>query len=342
MLRLTPGWLLLALLGLVACDNEISSSSRLRRPRLLAVQAEPPNPVFGQTTRLRPLVYLPAGQSVTYEWSWCPVPTSSDDGYRCPVDQAAVDNLAAQTGLVGIPPLALGNTETIEFTNPFPPSLLASLCAGDSSSTDLFLGNTTADKGRVYVCAPATLPVQIMLTIRGSITESGALSLRLPTDESTPGNSNPAVSGINVLSPEASGVLDDAGSLLVPRDTKVRLRAEVDEAQSETYLDRQVGRNDDFVKDSNGQLILAPTRERLRLTWFSEGGGFVDSATEWGPGDSDSDGQPILFSSAIENDWSTPKIEDYAASSSLVLVVVRDNRGGVSWAQGLATLGGTP
>jgi hypothetical protein len=330
------------LLGVVACDNEISSSSRLRRPRLLAVQAEPPNPAFGQATRLRPLVYLPAGQSVTYEWSWCPVPTSSDDGYRCPVDQAAVDNLAAQTGL-GIPPLALGNTETIEFTNPFPPALLASLCAGDSSSTNLFFANTTADKGRrVFLCAPATLPVQIMLTIRGGITESGALSLRLPIDESTPGNTNPVVSGINVLRPEALGLLDDMGSVLVPRDAKVGLRAEVDEAQSETYLDRQVGSDDDFVKDSNGQLILAPTRERLRITWFSEGGGFVDSATEWGPGDRDSDGQPILFSSVLENDWSTPKSEDYPASSSLVLVVVRDNRGGVSWAQGRATLGGTP
>lgn len=335
--------MLLVLLGLVACDNEISSSSRLRRSRLLAVQAEPPNPAFGQTTHLRPLVYLPAGQSVTYEWSWCPVPTSSDDGYRCPVDQAALDLLAAQTGLVGIPPLALGTTETIEFTNPFPPALLASLCAGDSSTTNLFFANTTADKGRrVFPCTPATLSVQIMLTIRGSITESGALSLRLPSDESTPGNSNPVVSGINALLPDASGLLDDVGSVLVARNVKVRLRAQVDEAQSETYLDRQVGDNDDFVRDSHGQLVLAPTRERLRLTWFSEAGGFVDSATEWGPGDLDSKGQPLLFSSAIENDWSTPKIEDDPASSSLVLVVVRDNRGGVSWAQGRATLGETP
>src|SRR5512138_1094172 len=105
---------------LLGCDDEISSASRLRRVRLLAVQAEPPNPAFAQTTRLRPLVYLPPGESVTYEWSWCPVPTSSDDGYRCPVEQPALDQLAAQLGLTDIPPLFLGNTETIDFTNPFP------------------------------------------------------------------------------------------------------------------------------------------------------------------------------------------------------------------------------
>jgi hypothetical protein len=258
------------------------------------------------------------------------------------VDQTAVDALAAQAGLVDLPPLVLGNTETIDFTNRFPPALLASLCAGDSSTTELFLANTTADQGRrVFGCAPATLPVQIMLTIRGSITETGVVSLHLPIDGSTPGNSNPIIKGINVL-PEGSGVLDETGSALVPRDAKVRLRAEVEEAQSEVYLDKQVGPSGDFVKDSAGQFILAPTRERLRLSWLSEGGGFVDNAAEWGAGDLDSKGQPILLSSVIENDWSTPKIEDFPAATSLVVVVVRDNRGGVSWAQGSATLGGTP
>jgi hypothetical protein len=159
-----PGCVLLLILltGLTACDNEISSASRLRRPRLLAVQAEPPNPAFGQSTRLRPLVYLPPGESVSYEWSWCPVPTTPDDGYQCPVEQAAVDNVAALAGLAEIPPLFLGTTETIEFTNPFPPALLASLCAGDSTATSWFLGSAGVGKSQqVYSCAIATLPVQM-------------------------------------------------------------------------------------------------------------------------------------------------------------------------------------
>ena len=176
-------FLILTLLaGLPACDEDISSASRLRRPRLLAIQAEPPNPAFGQTTVLLPLVYVPPGEVVTYEWSWCPVPTNSEDGYRCPVDQAAVDGIAARTGLAGIPPLFLGTTEAIDFTNPFPASLLADLCAGDSATTDLFLGGTSDSQNRqVYDCAVATLSVQVMLTIRGSVTDTGVVSLRLPS-----------------------------------------------------------------------------------------------------------------------------------------------------------------
>jgi hypothetical protein len=204
MSKLTYLLFLAFLSGLIACDNDISSPSRLRRVRLLAVQAEPPNPAFGQSTRLRPLVYLPPGESVTYEWSWCPVPTTSDDGYQCPVDQAAVDQLAALAGLTGIPPLFLGTTETIEITNPFPPALLASLCAGDAATTSLFLGSASVGKSsQVYTCAVATLPVQVMLTIRGSITDTGVVSLRLPIDEATPGNNNPVITGLSVLSPLA-------------------------------------------------------------------------------------------------------------------------------------------
>jgi hypothetical protein len=337
------GLLLALLAGLAACDDGISSSSRLRRPRLLAVQAEPPNPAFGQPTRLRPLVYLPEGESVTYEWSWCPVPTSPDDGYLCPIDQAAVDSLAATVGLVGIPPLALGSAEAIEFANPFPPTLLASLCAGDAATTALFLGGAAVGQSdQVYACGIATLPVKVMLTIRGSVTDTGVVSLRLPIDETTPGNQNPIITGVSVLSPEPTRPLDEWGTTMVPRDTKVKLLAGVDESQSETYLDRQLGANDEYLTDDTGQFILGPTRERLTLSWFSEGGGFVDRSTGWGAQDLDSSGQPVPFASAIENEWTTPTVEDYAPSSSAVLVVVRDSRGGVAWTRAVASLGDAP
>ena len=335
--------LLTFLSSLIACDNDISSASRLRRPRLLAVQAEPPNPAFGQTTRLRPLVYLPPGESVTYEWSWCPVPTTSENGYLCPVDQAAVDNLAAMAGLPGIPPLFLGTTETIDFTNPFPPALLASLCAGDSAITGLFLGGEGESNSRqVYSCAIATLPVQVMLTIRGSITDTGVVSLQLPIDETTPGNANPVINGVAVLSPEPVRLLDGTGLVTVPRDQEVKLHAGVDLAQAELYLDRQLGPGNEYMKDSTGQFVLGPTPESLTLFWYAEGGGFVERRTGWNARDLDADGNPLALEAAIENDWTTPKVEDYAATSSLVLVIVRDNRGGVAWTRNIASLEVTP
>jgi hypothetical protein len=327
------------LTGLIACDNDISSASQLRRVRLLAVQAEPPNPAFGESTRLRPLVYLPPGESVTYEWSWCPVPTSSADGYRCPVDQAAVDNLAVLAGLTGLPPLFLGTTETIEFTNPFPPSLLASLCKGDSAAIRLFLGNASEGKTHQdYTCTLATLPVQVMLTIRGSITDTGVLPLYLPIDETTPGNQNPVITNVSVISPEPVRILDDTGLTTVPRDRKVKLHAGVDITQAEVYLDRLVEKDGAFLKDSAGQNLVGPTRERLTLLWFSEGGGFIERRIGWSARDLDENGQPLSLNVAIENEWITPKVDDYAASSSMVLVIVYDSRGGVSWTSGGATL----
>jgi hypothetical protein len=344
MWRLSSYSLILSLLaGTVACDDDISSASRLRRLRLLAVQAEPPSPAVAETTWLRPLVYVPPGDGVTYEWSWCPVPTGPDNGYLCPVDQAAVDNLAALTGLAEIPPLFLGTAESIAFKNPFPPALLASLCAGDVATSSLFFGSATVGESRqVYTCAVATLPVQVMLTIRGSTTDTGVVSLRLPIDETTPRNQNPGITDVSVLSPEPARPLDETGLVSVPRGADVKLRAGVDPAEAEHYLDKQVGPDDVYLKDDTGHFILGPTQERLTLSWFSEGGGFVERTTSWSAQDRDSSGQAVPFTAAIENPWSTPKVDDYAGTSSLVLVVVRDGRGGVAWARGVATLQEAP
>lgn len=331
--------LLLPLLGSLSltagCDDDISSSSRLRRLRLLAVQAEPPNPAFGQTTVLRPLVYVPPGEGVTYEWTWCPVPTDSAAGYPCPFDQTDLDTLAARAGLVGVPPLFLGTGEAVAFTNPFPAALLAALCAGDSGALALFTegaGGATP----VYNCSLATVRMQVMLTIRGSTTDTGVLSLRLPTDETTPPNRNPVVAGVGVV--ERPLMLDEIGTVAVPRERKVKLLAAVEPAQAETYLDRQLGSDDDYVTDEHGQFVLAPTQERVTVFWFAEGGGFPERMTSWGPTDRDEHGQPLAFSAAVENPWTTPAVEDFARPASLVTVVVRDSRGGVAWTSGVASL----
>jgi hypothetical protein len=327
------------LLGPLACDDSISSSSQLRRLRLLAVQAEPPNPGLGQTTVLRPLVYLPAGESVTYEWSWCPVPTRSDDGYRCPMDQAALDTLAAQTGLAGMPALALGTAESIAFTNPFPAPLLASLCAGDSATTELFTGSDAgAENRQTYNCTVARLPVQVKLTIRGSTTDTGVFSLWLPIDASTPANQNPVITGISVVEPEPARWLDDTGVVGVPRHSEVKLRAGLDPGEAEVYLDKQLGPDDNYIKDGNGQFVLGPTQERLTLWWFVEGGGFAERSTSWSAKDLDPNGQVLPFESATDNPWTPPTLDEYARESSLVIVVVRDGRGGVAWTRGVARL----
>lgn len=331
--------LLLGSLGLtVGCDDDISSSSRLRRLRLLAVQAEPPNPAFGQSTVLRPLVYVPPGEGVSYEWSWCPLPTDPNAGYPCPIDQAALDAMAARAGLVGVPPLFLGTGESVTFTNPFPAALLGAVCAGDSATLALFTGDAAGDTApRVYNCSLATVRMQVMLTIRGSTTDTGVFSLRLPIDETTPPNQNPVIAGVAVAEPPR--MLDELGTVVVPREREVKLVAAIDVAEAETYLDRQLGPDDDYLTDERGQFILGPTQERLTVFWFAEGGGFPERMTSWGPGDRDEHGEQVAFSAATENPWTTPKLEDYGGTASRLVVVVRDSRGGVAWTSGLATLG---
>jgi hypothetical protein len=75
-----------ALLALVACSpSGFNTPTLLNKVRILAIQADPPQPALGASTTLSALVYQPppsadagtAGASVTgYSWSWCPLATS--------------------------------------------------------------------------------------------------------------------------------------------------------------------------------------------------------------------------------------------------------------------------
>jgi hypothetical protein len=79
--------LLASALALLGCGNRnFNRPDLLNEPRILAVQAEPPQPSVGTSTTLRALVYQPPGTSdggacananaaPTYAWSWCPLPT---------------------------------------------------------------------------------------------------------------------------------------------------------------------------------------------------------------------------------------------------------------------------
>jgi len=118
-------------LALLACSrSDFNTPTLLNKPRILAIQAEPPQPALGASTTLRALVYQPplgdgGTAGVTYSWSWCPLPMSATDPSQCPIDQAVASQLFAS--LPGVPALDLGSGETATFTNSFPASMLASL-----------------------------------------------------------------------------------------------------------------------------------------------------------------------------------------------------------------------
>jgi len=224
-------------LALHGCsNNKFNTPQLLTTPRVLAIQAEPPQPTFGTSTTLRALIYLPpvhndaatcAGvdTAAQYQWSWCPVPTSSSDGYQCHLQQADVDALARGLGLSQVPQLDpatgeidLGTGETATLTNPFPAQILDSICTG---AIDLFpkpdagTSSATPDGGRItmFNCdqdqsGQPRFGYPVTVTLRytppcGSPPQDNfgptlttVFTVLLPRDDSTPGNQNPIVGSI--------------------------------------------------------------------------------------------------------------------------------------------------
>ena len=245
-------------LALLACGNRnFNTPQLLKTPRVLAIQAEPPQPSVGTSTTLRALIYLPPVHSDTaecagvdpaakYQWSWCPVPTSSGDGYQCHIQQADVDALARQLGLGQVPQvdpatgeIDLGTGETATLTNPFPAQILDGICTGAinlSPRPDAGTGAATPNGGSVSICdqdqsGQPRFGYPVTITLRytppcGSPPQDNfgptlttVFTVLLPRDDSTPGNQNPVVGGIQAT---WGGASDGASGISGCRDQNMK------------------------------------------------------------------------------------------------------------------------
>jgi hypothetical protein len=415
---------LVSTLALLACSNRnFNTPQLLDVPRVLAIQAEPPQPRVGQATTLQALVYLPPGdlgENATYHWSWCPLPTSSNSNYKCPIDQAGFDQIAASIGFGTAPSLDLGTGKTATLVNPFPAEILAKLCtasisdllgtadAGTKAATDA--GWTQAEQDCLNIGFPITIYLSVEPTSTGKL--DAVFLVKLPTDDSIPGNQNPIIGGIQANwkgardggapakdtqtydaaptgidanepaldageaidsgetpmdaeepldvgdtppAPDAAIViaipvkdsdgvlLDQAFSTLLPRQQRIQLHAQLPMESSEDLTAAQIAAA--TASQIKGNPDYKPrSSELLNLAWFAEAGDFGDDGEgghrtgfQGRPEDIDS-----LFSGATDNKWTLPKSEDYKGSTSRLIVVVRDSRGGVAWTTGSASLEPTP
>lgn len=248
-------------LALGCADPDFNRPELLELPRILAMQAEPPQPSYGNATTLRALIYQPddrphADECVgavdpgpKYEWSWCPLPTSSSDGFKCPVDQVQLNVLFAALGLGAAPSLHLGNGETATLTNPFPASLLYGFCTGDIPIDPRMFGLENiptmgdAGVGWAFSCDmpslddpdrehPLGFPVTVRLTYtppcgsphqeKYGDTLTAVFTVHLPTDDALPPNQNPVVGDIFAVDyvevvpvPDAGAPVDGAQPVLV-------------------------------------------------------------------------------------------------------------------------------
>lgn len=309
-------------LGGAACTEDFPPYNRLEALRVLAIQSEPVAPAFGETTTLTPLVHTAAGEAVTYAWSWCPFAGGANDGYPCLVSE---EQLRAQLGAAGanLPPFDLGTGPTASFTHTLDPAALAPLCAAT-------LPPGLAPFPLSLDCKEG-FPVSIKLVVStptDTITSVRSLDLRL--DPSTPPNTNPRMTNLVALLPvpgfperRTTAPFDAVGTVVLPRRVETTIQVTVDPTSSEPFVDKNE-RNEDI-----------PANERLFLTWFVESGSTDDERTSFLPGLTN------LLEATI-NGWRPASVEDYAPATSRIYVVVRDNRGGVSWLSGLATLGAEP
>jgi hypothetical protein len=316
--RRTTAFVKLLALGLLAaglggCSAGFDSPTLLTKLRLLALQAEPVNPALGDTSTIAPLIYSPSSATAALEWSWswCPVLGQPNDGYVCPISYDEAGAMLAAAGVTApVPAFDLGTGPTAAFTNPFPPDVLAALCAGgfDGQPVDCTNG----------------FPIRVSVRVtQGAAVQLGTTVVRLPTVAGAASNANPVPGALSVDLAMGTETLDDAGSVQVPRLQDNVLHIAIDDSQAETYVG--TGLDGD----------AATLRETLLVSWFAALGDFHDARTLF------IDGVESL-ADATTDKWTPPATREEARATSRLIVVVRDDRGGVGWTSATASLEPTP
>jgi hypothetical protein len=343
-----------AALAFFACSpSGFNTPTLLNKVRVLAMQADPAQPALGASTTLRALVYQPppsadAGVSVTgYSWSWCPLPMSPTSLSQCPIapsDQSVADQLFAGVGITGAPPLDLGAGETATFTNPFPAALLANLCmnglGAGLAGSDAGTGASKAAGRASFDCTIAGFPITVVLVVRTSAGDLPAVfNVYLPVNDSIAPNLNPVVGGISVTVDKIDRPLDQTGTQEVLLNSSVPVSIDVPASSSEVQPDPK-----DVVSDPTKltNLPVAGTTEQLDMSWYDECGDF--GANGLGGRRTGYLGDPTnansTFQNAKQNTWNIPK-DGCAIDHPRMIVVVRDNRGGVAWTSGGAHVVGS-
>jgi hypothetical protein len=295
----------LACVLLAGCDSDFEPYGELSSLRVLAIESVPASPAPGETATLTPLLYVPGAEPLASSWSWCPVEALADEGGACPLGEEEA------TLVLGTPVrYDLGSEPFARFEHRFAAASIARFCSGE----------VLAAAGLAIDCSEG-LPVQIRYVVRSSndVVES-VRRLRLRFSPEQPENQNPVVDGISALVSGAPLALDDEGTVVLPRDTEVELVAAVATGASEPLSPPREGDR---------------ARERLVLTWFVEAGEARYERTSFVDGE-------LPLERALRNGWTLPSLAEHAAPEASLIVVARDERGGVGWRTARVALGGAP
>ena len=310
--EMRPLLLLPAALLVASCgpDDGFGAFTLVDKLRVLAVQAEPAALRPGETARLTSLVVAPRLDRAEYRWSWCPLSAGRDRGFDCVVDEAPLrerlEALSPGAG-EGLPAFDLGASRTADLAHSLDPTLLQGLCRALIS----FEAPAFAD---LPTCEGA-LEVTVRLEVTaGDERETVVKQLPLAFAADAATNANPTLGAVRVA-PEFGGEPSE-----LPEDGSAEL------AWSKGY------RLTVDVPESAPEPLPTGDREVLFMTWFTTAGSVRDARTSFLEGVADLD-------ALGENVWTAPDADAPPELDPELLLVLQDERGGVTWARRRFALG---
>lgn len=304
--------------------DDFPEYNELEGLRVLAIQAEPPSIAPGESTTLRALVYDEDDDPDTleYSWSWCPARLPIAAGADCALSEDALRELAGIDGLS----FELGEEPTAELSNLVPAEVLDALCSADADETD-------ADQGFLLDCSQG-LPISVRLELRRGDAEIVAIKdVRLLAEASETPEDNPRIDDVSFV--RIPGVIADADVL--DNDAMLETDAEpiAEDGSSELMLGERYRLYADVPADASERFLKPPDgfddepeekRENLFVSWFVTSGSTDKERTAFTDGSSE-------LQDIRPNTWELPKRGDEDADEAQLILVIRDERGGVSWLQ---------
>jgi len=299
--------LVAALLSTAACTIEEVTPSELERLRVLGIRSDPPDLALGEQATLSALVFEPDDSPLAYAWSWCPLRGDAEAGYLCRLDEAELQAAWAELGTGAVlPTYDLGTGETATFDLVIDPELAFGLC------TALTRDDPDPDSA-LWLCLN---DFELSFELRVTTADDEVFAFRsVPVvDEEDPRNTNPDPTGDIVFSfPDLPDELAPGDPLRVKQTYEVTVDISPD--QSETFV----------PKPEEGLPPPEPRLESLFLSWFVttgeiEGSFDEPSRTSFVDGGS--------FDALLTNTW---EVGREPGEEARLLLVLRDERGGIGW-----------
>ena len=303
---------LTSLLFLSGCSEEFEPFNEVRKLRILAIQAEPPTLMPGETSDIRALVFEPEGELVEYQWDWCPLRTGSEAGFECAITEQELIEAASELDPIAaalIPSYDLGTDQEVSLEHFLSEEVLDAFCGEGQTSELPFPG-----VGELPECGDF-LTISLRLTVYDGVDTAQAIkNVRFALNTSLVPNTNPVFSGVFArLEGESASqfeVLDEDSIFNMAVNSKYELESDINEASAEIFT----------PSPTNDEPNPEPQSERLFLTWFVTDGetefgrtGFIDGV--------------LSFEDLTKNNYFTPS----DSGTAQFFLVIQDERGGVDW-----------